>query len=224
MSDISRVNVLPWRPRPATGVLVTFCGIDGSGKSTLVRRSRAYLHGHGLATTVTRMPTKGIVKTPLVRQFLRDPDPAARAVIDYDAFTLAMMADRLQVLRGEILPALAAGGAVVCDRYVLQAVAGTRGRDIDDALVCSLVALFPAPTVGFFVDTPIEVCRRRVAQRASERNRYADWATLEKMVAAYRELAAHNGLHVVSGERPPAESFGAVRVHLDAAVGALASR
>jgi dTMP kinase len=224
MNEISRVSVLPWRPRPETGVLVTFCGIDGSGKSTLVRRSRAHLRRGGFAATATRMPTKAIVKTPLVRQFLRDPDPSSRAVIDYDAFTLAMMADRLQVLRGEILPALAAGGAVVCDRYVLQAVAGTRGRDVDDALVCSLVALFPAPTVGFFVDTPIDVCRRRVAQRASERNRYADWDTLEKMVAAYRELAVHNGLHIVSGEAPPAESFAAVRAHLDAAVREPASR
>jgi dTMP kinase len=221
MGNISRVSVLPWRPRPQTGVLVTFCGIDGSGKSTLVRRSAAHLRRRGVKTTVTRMPTKGIIRTPLVRRFLRDPDPEARASIDYDAFTLAMMADRLQVLRGEIMPALDAGGAVVCDRYVLQAVAGTRAREIDDSLMCTLVALFPAPTVGFFVDTPIEVCTSRVATRPSEKARYADWETLEKMVTAYRELAEENGLFIVSGEGTPAESFAKLRIHLDDAIDGL---
>jgi dTMP kinase len=92
---------------------VTFEGVEGSGKSTQIRHLSSELAAKGVPHLVTREPGG----TPLadeIRKLLLSPreEPVAP-----EAEILLYEAARAQHVRGFILPALAAGRAVLCDRF-----------------------------------------------------------------------------------------------------------
>jgi len=91
----------------------TFEGIEGSGKSTQLKRVARYLQSKGHDCLVTREPGG----TPIgekIRAILLDP-----ASHDLKPLTelLLYTADRAQHVHEVLRPALAAGKTVLCDRY-----------------------------------------------------------------------------------------------------------
>ena len=99
------------------GLFITFEGLDGSGKTTQLKHLAASLEADGHRVVSLRMPGG----TPLgdrIRSILLD----SRSESDLGAITpetemALMFADRAQSLRQVILPALANGAIVLCDRY-----------------------------------------------------------------------------------------------------------
>ncbi len=106
--------------RVAAGRFIVLEGIDGSGTTTQGHALVAALERAGVAARFTHEPSAGPLGR-LLRQFLKgdeqDPSP------NWDGLALLFAADRLDHLSREVLPALAAGIAVVCDRYDLSSVA-----------------------------------------------------------------------------------------------------
>jgi DNA polymerase III delta prime subunit len=100
----------PAMPAP---MFITFEGIDGSGKSTHLRRAAEWLDRHGVAHLRTHEPGG----TPLgesLRQLFLDPSGAE---LDGTVELLMLFASRRQHLLLVIEPALAAGRIVLCDRF-----------------------------------------------------------------------------------------------------------
>jgi dTMP kinase len=100
---------VPRQPAP----FVTFEGVEGSGKTTQIRHLSSDLAAKGVPHLVTREPGG----TPLadeIRKLLLSPreEPVAP-----ETELLLYEASRAQHVRGFILPALAAGRAVLCDRF-----------------------------------------------------------------------------------------------------------
>lgn len=92
---------------------VTFEGLDGSGKSTHLRRASAWLTERGIPHLVTHEPGG----TPLgdaLRALFLDPRWGA---VDGVVELLLVFASRRQHLLEVIEPALAAGRHVLCDRF-----------------------------------------------------------------------------------------------------------
>ena len=97
-------------PRP---LFITFEGLDGSGKSTHLRRASAWLEERGIPHIVTHEPGG----TPLgdaVRAIFLDP---RWGTVDGTVELLLVFASRRQHLIEVIEPALAAGRHVLCDRF-----------------------------------------------------------------------------------------------------------
>jgi len=95
------------------GFFLTFEGLDGSGKSTQLRRLAAHLESQGLAVTVTRQPG-GTHIGDRIRSILLDSrterlDPMTELGL--------MFSDRAQCIAEVIAPALHAGNIVLCDRF-----------------------------------------------------------------------------------------------------------
>ena len=99
------------------GYFITFEGLDGSGKTTQLRRLAAALKAEGHKVVTLRQPGG----TPLgdrIRSILLDSkSEAAFGPIAPAAEMALMFADRAQSIAEIILPALAAGSIVLCDRY-----------------------------------------------------------------------------------------------------------
>ncbi len=98
----------------AGGAFITFEGPDGSGKTTQLRLLAAWLRNVGHEPVLLRQPGS----TPLgeeIRAMLLD-SAAGSGVAPLTELAL-MFADRAQSIHGIMLPALAAGGVVLCDRY-----------------------------------------------------------------------------------------------------------
>jgi len=95
------------------GKFITFEGLDGCGKSTQLERLAGKLRERGLAITVTREPG-GTPTGEKIRQLLLDTKTSA---LSTKAELALMFASRVQHIEEIILPALAAGQIVLCDRF-----------------------------------------------------------------------------------------------------------
>jgi dTMP kinase len=99
------------------GYFITFEGLDGSGKTTQLRRLATALESEGRTVVTLRQPGG----TPLgdrIRSILLDSrSEATNGPITPAAEMALMFADRAQSIAEIILPALATGSIVLCDRY-----------------------------------------------------------------------------------------------------------
>jgi len=98
---------------PARGKFITFEGLDGSGKSTQVEKLARSLRAHGLSVTVTREPG-GTAAGEKIREVLLHS--ATSGLSPFTEMAL-MFASRAQHIHEIILPALAEGRIVLCDRF-----------------------------------------------------------------------------------------------------------
>jgi len=92
---------------------VTFEGIEGSGKTTQIRRLSQYLTDKGVSHRLTREPG-GTKLADEIRSLLLSPRDES---VFPETELLLYEAARAQHVRGVILPALASGQPVLCDRF-----------------------------------------------------------------------------------------------------------
>ena len=99
------------------GYFITFEGLDGSGKTTQIRRLAATLEAEGHKVVTMRNPG-GTALGDRIRSVLLDSKSEATVGQIAPAAEMALMfADRAQSIAEIILPALNAGSIVLCDRY-----------------------------------------------------------------------------------------------------------
>ena len=119
----------------ARGTFITFEGLDGCGKTTQLERLAKALRAEGREVVVTREPGG----TPIgekVRSVLLDSRTKGLAPLTELAL---MFASRAQQIQQIILPALAQGKVVLCDRYTdsSEAYQGS-GRQLGSKAVLQL--------------------------------------------------------------------------------------
>ncbi|MDE2849560.1 MAG: dTMP kinase [Acidobacteriota bacterium] len=145
-----------------SGLFITFEGLDGSGKSTQLKRVAADLERRGVAHVVTREPG-GTPFADLLRElFLRHEAAQVDGVVEL----MLVFASRRQHLIEVIEPAVAAGAVVLCDRFTDSTYAyqgGGRGVPrgaIEEADRLATGCRTPDRTL-FFELSPEEAQRRR---------------------------------------------------------------
>jgi dTMP kinase len=95
------------------GLFITLEGLDGSGKTTQIKRLAAWMEKRRIQTVVTRQPG-GTPTGDRIRGLLLDSGSTPLAPMTEMAL---MFADRAQAIAEVIEPALAAGRVVLCDRF-----------------------------------------------------------------------------------------------------------
>jgi dTMP kinase len=149
------------------GLFITFEGTEGCGKSTQINVLAARLQDQGQQVLQTREPGG----TPLgeaVRNLLQHDE--AGAGMSPEAELLLFTASRAQLTRERILPAIAKGEIVLCDRFmdsttVYQGVA--RQIDIQAVAAINRFAVGEArPDLTILIDLPPEVGMARVHARS----------------------------------------------------------
>jgi dTMP kinase len=152
-------------------LFLTFEGLDGSGKSTHLRRAAAWLAERGVPHLVTHEPGG----TPLgdaIRALFLDPQWGA---LDGTVELLLVFASRRQHLLEVIEPALAAGKHVLCDRFTdsTRAYQGY-GRGVPLPLIEEVDRLATggrAPDRTLLFDLPAEQARARGHHARTRRGR-----------------------------------------------------
>src|ERR1700704_5685528 len=97
----------------ARGKFITFEGLDGSGKSTQIAKLARGLRARGISVVVTREPG-GTTTGERIREVILH---SATAGLSPYAEMALMFASRAQHIHQVILPALAEGRVVLCDRF-----------------------------------------------------------------------------------------------------------
>lgn len=161
-------------------VFVTLEGMEGSGKTTQGPRVAA---AFGADAVLTREPG-GTGLGRGVRALLLDP----AGVVSPEAEVLLYFADRAQHVAEVVRPALAAGRAVVSDRYVDASLAYQGyGRGLPlDALrhVAQLATGGLAPDLTLFFDVPIAVGLERIRARGARDRMEAEADAFHERVRA----------------------------------------
>ncbi len=172
------------------GFFVTFEGGEGSGKSTQIERLAARLRARGEDVVETREPG-GTPLAERIRTLLLEPghDPGAGS----EAFL--MEAARSDVVARVIVPAIARGAVVLCDRYSDSTLAYQgAGRGLDAELLAAMNraatgGLTPDLTLLFDLDPAVGLDRRAHAAAATNRLDREPTPFHARVRARYLELA-----------------------------------
>ncbi len=159
--------------KPEAGFFLTVEGVDGAGKSTQARRLAARLRETGRAVTLTREPG-GAPGAEEIRALLLTGDPARWSPVTE---ALLFFAARRDHVERTILPALARGEVVICDRFTdstraYQAAARPGGMAgappaLIDLLHREAIGLDPDLTLVFDMD-PEAALNRGLARKTDE--------------------------------------------------------
>ena len=148
-------------------MLITFEGIEGSGKSTQANLLNEFLSGKGYNVTVTREPGWGHLGN-LIRTIILEERALVLAPM---AELFLFCADRAQHVKDFISPRLKNGEIVICDRfYDSTVVYQGYGRKLDMRLVNKAAkssALDITPDITFLLNLPVRDGLARLKERGS---------------------------------------------------------
>jgi dTMP kinase len=170
------------------GLFITFEGIDGAGKSSHIEALAEWLRERGHPVMLTREPGG----TPLA-ETLREL--VLHQGMDALTEALLVFAARRDHFQQRIVPALAAGTTVLCDRFTDATFAYQGGgRGFDLAVLAQLEAWVQqgrSPDLTFWFELPAALAaERRAAVRAPDRFEAQDLAFFERVAAGYAARAA----------------------------------
>ena len=200
-------------------VLVTFEGVDGSGKSTQTELLQEWLQKEGRDVVTTREPGG----TPLgerVRELLLDGE----AISPWTEAAL-FAAARAELVDRVIGPALANGSVVVCDRYLDSSLAYQgigRGLGVERVLAFNVEAIRGIlPDLTFLLLVDVDEARKRSAS-ARDRIEREGVAFLSLVDNGYRQLAGlfPQRIVTVDANRPVHDIAKEVREHVQQRAGA----
>ena len=187
---------------------MTFEGLDGSGKSTQLRRLKEWLQAKGHPVTTTRQPG-GTRVGDRIRALLLDTRTESLSPL---AELGLMFSDRAQSIAEVIEPALQAGQIVLCDRFTDSSEAYQGGgRQLGSQIVRDLHTtlcggLQPDLTLLLLPDFDLSLQRARrrnqraVATTGKDENRFEaeSSAFYRRVFDKYQEIAAREPLRVVA--------------------------
>lgn len=188
----------------ATGRFITFEGIDGSGKSTQIRRLADALRSAGHDVVLTREPG-GSPGAEEIRRLVLEGDPDRWSA---ETEILLFTAARRDHLERTILPALARGQIVLCDRFadstrMYQGLSRGDLRGLVDQLHTLMIGREPDLTILIDMDPATGLARAK--SRATAEERFEDFgeALQQQMRTGFLALAQEyaNRFRVIDGAR-----------------------
>lgn len=190
------------------GKLITFCGLDGCGKTSIIKKISEDLKGK-FSVCLTKQPTDFVRRSDIFRTYMDTPDHKG---YDYRSLSLLAAADRIQHVSHVILPELKKGNIVISDRYFYSCLANLRARGyIHDKWIYEIAGFMIEPDAAFFLDASVDTAISRVRQRESERDRYIDVKLQHSLRKEYVDICSASKGILISTEIPFDESYRAVK-------------
>lgn len=153
------------------GKFIVFEGLDASGKTTQAHNLSRRLDALGISCACTKEPTDSL------------PGSIARSAINKktslqnETLTLLFLADRVEHVVNDILPALGQGRTVISDRYYLSNMA-YQGLQMDMKLLLQLNEMMVLgrliPDLTVFLDVSPEECSERINRDRLHKDLYEE--------------------------------------------------
>lgn len=172
------------------GIFISMEGPDGAGKTTQIELLKAYLENKGYEILITREPG-GTKISEAVRNIILD---RSNVEMDYMTEALLYASARAQLVAEVIKPAIAAGKAVISDRFVdssavYQGMA--RGLGVENVYKINEFAIQDMmPKLTIHLDLPASVgIMRKKNQAELDRMELEKTEFHERVAEGYRQLA-----------------------------------
>ncbi len=208
-------------------MLICFNGIDGAGKTTQAQRLVEHLNRCGYPAEYVWSGGRTLLSRPFTHLAKRILDGSQHAAaVEAVATSLARspylantrrllgwgplrslwlyfsLYEHAAKIRLTVLPRLAQGKVVICDRYLYDSIvtvallAGLEPDALPALLKLPPGCHVPQPACWFFLDLPAE----RAASRKAE---LRDVPLLQQRIALYREMAAALDMYRINASAPP---------------------
>ncbi|MEZ5661458.1 MAG: dTMP kinase [Burkholderiaceae bacterium] len=177
------------------GRFISFEGIDGAGKSSHLEHVERWLQAQGIEVVLTREPG-GTDLAEAIRELVlaRPMAPLTEALLVFGA--------RHDHVQQQILPALAQGQWVVCDRFTDSSLAYQGdGRGVPAEILTWLSeqvhgGLWPDRTYWFDI-SPEQAARRVSARAPADRFEAEQVGFFERVASAYARIARESPARVL---------------------------
>lgn len=200
---------LNMRANETKGLLITFCGLDGCGKTTMLRRLASDLENQNKDLLLTKQPTDSVRNSDIFRIYMDCPDHNA---YDYRSLSLLAASDRIQHSNKVLEPAMQNGTIVISDRYFYSCLANLRARGFkEDRWIYEIAESVVRPDIAFFFDVPVETAVKRVRSRPAEKERYIDMELQYKLRDEYIKICKANGGVLISTEEPEDKCYSYIK-------------
>lgn len=194
-----------------TGTFIVIDGPNGTGKSSALKSAAARLRQDGFDVVETREPGG----TPLAED-LRAMILNSANEMDTTTQLLLLNAARRSHLLQVILPSVAAGRIVLCDRFlasslVFQSLNSDGSKNLDDEVILAAHKMFCfdiKPELSIYLDVPTQVRLGRIALRFEAPDRFEEFGDAFEEASAAKFLACgnliDNDFRIINADRPPA--------------------
>lgn len=192
------------------GKFIVLEGVEGAGKTSQCKRLAAALEAKGIDAVLTREPG-GVPLAERLRALILDTEYTPDALTELYMY----MAARREHLNKIILPALAAGKTVICDRFTYSTVAYQgygRGVDIEFIRALNAETVKAAKVdIALFLDVPPAVgFARKGGADCGDRMESGGIAFFERIYDGFKAMCAAGELVAIDatvGEQAVAESI-----------------
>ena len=192
----------------APGWLVVVEGIDGAGKSTVLRRLAAHCAERGLGCVASGEPTRGPWGMKLRQSMTEGRLPLDE---ELDLF----LKDRAEHVATLIRPALAGGKVVLLDRYYLSTAAYQGARGADPAKILEANEKFaPQPDLVLLLDFDPAGGIERIRARGDAPNTFEEAEQLRAVRRIFLGLQ-RPFIRRVDASQPAEEVFAECRAEFD---------
>ena len=177
-------------------MFITFEGIEGSGKSSLIAQLKKYFKSSKLEAFFSKEPGgtdlgKEIRKTLLNPKYSFDPTSEL----------LLLLADRAEHVQKIIRPKLQKNKLIFCDRYLDSTLAYQgSGRNLDKKIIKEMFKVldFPIPDLTILLDVPVQIGLSRARKRNKlDRFEKEDLNFHENVRRSYLDLAKNDSKRIV---------------------------
>ena len=186
------------------GKLITFEGIDGSGKSTQIQLLEAEFEKLGISYKTFREPG-GTKLSEKIRTILLDKE---NIELYSNAESLLFAAARAQLTAEQIKPAITKGEFVICDRFTDSTIAYQgygRGLNINNLELMNTIATDGLiPDITFILDIDPQKATERLKTVNPDRMEVAGIDFFKKIRQGYCQIREQNQSRciVINGEKP----------------------
>ena len=160
------------------GMFIVVDGIDGSGKSEIIKMLHNYLFSKNkkYRLLTTREPTNGDYGKQIRQMLVEEKDPVANSEKLVELF----VKDRKQHLKNTIEPFLNKSNdhelnIVLCDRYYYSTIAFQGAQGLNVRNLIDKNKEFRKPDIAFILDVEPSVALERIAYRKKEKFEQLDF-------------------------------------------------
>ena len=177
-------------------MFITFEGIEGSGKSSLIAQLKKYFKSSKLETFFSKEPG-GTDLGKEIRKILLNP----KYSFDPTSELLLLLADRAEHVQKIIRPNLQKNKLIFCDRYLDSTLAYQgSGRNLDKKIIKEMFKAldFPIPDLTILLDVPVQIGLSRAKKRNKlDRFEKEDLNFHENVRRSYLDLAKNDSARIV---------------------------
>jgi len=172
-------------------LLISFEGIDCSGKSTQINLLSEKLNNQNIDNIVLREPGDTKISNE-IRKILLDKNNK----INPESETLLFLSARSQLVKEKIIPNYKTGKVILCDRYIDSTLAYQGyGRGLDKNLIKKLnifVSHNIIPDITFILDIDSKISINRLKNKNLDRMESVGAEFLENVSKGYHQIASDN--------------------------------